>query len=204
MTPPKYGYRLWRYFNWSPYYLRSLHKSVTTWIPHRAAKAFCLETNACPSMDSTVERQIFHKDTAFPCGIYAYKEDQGYPTDALMNATTGIFVGGWVAMWGNVEEHESGFVSQYAYPIKFTSVYSVNTTVGAELTDKIRIYLNPGIGTVSAVNLDMLDPANVGLDRLESVSLLDFVHTLYVGKNPDLVDDRTYQIIMDTMKRHLA
>ena len=64
---------------------------------YREMRPPACECDSCPSGDNK-------------CGIYAYREAPSSVTHAM-----GIV--GRVAMWGTVIEHQTGYRSQYAYPI---------------------------------------------------------------------------------------
>ena len=112
-TETRLGYvtawRTWRV--WLSSERLSLHSvaaapNLGEWQPLRPMEARCgyremrppaCECDSCPSGDNK-------------CGIYAYREAPSSVTHAM-----GIV--GRVAMWGTVIEHQTGYRSQYAYPI---------------------------------------------------------------------------------------
>ena len=112
-TETRLGYvtawRTWRV--WLSSEGLSLHSvaaapNLGEWQPLRPMEARCgyremrppaCECDSCPSGDNK-------------CGIYAYREAPSSVTHAM-----GIV--GRVAMWGTVIEHQTGYRSQYAYPI---------------------------------------------------------------------------------------
>ena len=103
------AWRTWRV--WLSSEGLSLHSvaaapNLGEWQPLRPMEARCgyremrppaCECDSCPSGDNK-------------CGIYAYREAPSTVTHAM-----GIV--GRVAMWGTVIEHQTGYRSQYAYPI---------------------------------------------------------------------------------------
>ena len=112
-TETRLGYvtawRTWRV--WLSSEGLSLHSvaaapNLGEWRPLRPMEARCgyremrppaCECDSCPSGDNK-------------CGIYAYREAPSTVTHAM-----GIV--GRVAMWGTVIEHQTGYRSQFAYPI---------------------------------------------------------------------------------------
>ena len=112
-TETRLGYvtawRTWRV--WLSSEGLSLHSvaaapNLGEWQPLRPMEARCgyremrppaCECDSCPSGDNK-------------CGIYAYREAPSTVTHAM-----GIV--GRVAMWGTVIEHQTGYRSQFAYPI---------------------------------------------------------------------------------------
>ena len=113
LTETRLGYvtawRTWRV--WLSSEGLSLHSvaaapNLGEWQPLRPMEARCgyremrppaCECDSCPSGDNK-------------CGIYAYREAPSSVTHAM-----GIV--GRVALWGTVIEHQTGYRSQFAYPI---------------------------------------------------------------------------------------
>lgn len=190
---PVTGYRLWRYFNWSPYIVRSLHKSTVEWIPGRTLHAQCGDTSACPSMDNVEDRRLFHKDSAFECGLYAHKTDIGFPIEVSQHSGVGFYVGGWVAMWGKVEEYEKGYISQYAYPVRFSRVYFLNRDCEVALADNVHVFLDLATQRLIAGNIDAMHPERLeSLHHLPSMTLMEYLTAAYLSpeqtENPSIYE----------------
>jgi hypothetical protein len=50
------------------------------------------------------------------CGFYAYKTDASLSTSEYLAISRGLTVGGRVALWGRVVDHELGYRAEHAYP----------------------------------------------------------------------------------------
>lgn len=91
------GYRVWRY---SEGYLRSTFKTDVIW-PHRKA----------------LTRDIYDD-----MGIHAckeYKKVLSLLSEYCSNMEKSLGVAGSIYMWGEVKEHETGYLSEFAYPKEF-------------------------------------------------------------------------------------
>jgi hypothetical protein len=50
------------------------------------------------------------------CGFYAYKAESSLSASEYLTVSRGLTVGGRVAFWGRVVDHEIGYRAEHAYP----------------------------------------------------------------------------------------
>lgn len=131
-TEPLTAYRMW-YVEPSRHPIRL--RSITMdnfWEPLVPFEADCHTIKDCPAFDDVRASGMIHtaRNGSNPrCGIYGYDTEQNllmqeyekFAHQQLGNQY--VIVRGSMAIWGIVLQHKYGYISQFAYPIDFSTVH---------------------------------------------------------------------------------